>query len=844
MPRFQTDLLFMRIYILKLLFCIPFITYCQTHISGKVIDEDGNPIPYANVIFPNTTIGTSTDEQGKFSLHSEKKHREIEVSFIGYTTNRVSLSKANLLDLTIVLVEGETLTEVTVVGKPKKALSKKENPAYPILKGIWKNKSKRGLHNSKAYEYKRHHYTELGLNNLDTIFLQTTLGEEYDTVRKILSEKKYKEHFSIPMYLKETIEKVYENNLAGKKRVDIEAERSQGIVQEGFGLERISRAFDEFEIYDNSYIILNKPFVGPLSEFGYGTYHYVLSDSISENNRMFYQIHFFPKSDEDLALEGFFTVDSKTFIIKSIEMKTTPKTNINMVRSLFFEKHFAIENDSVYYPVKEIQEGDFTLITKKEDEKGLYVHNEIYFSEVMIDNPKPASFYEKQTPKVSKNQFVKENSYWSENATTSDRLNKTKMLIQEVGNNRRIKLIADLTDIIGSGYISVGKYLKFGNFGQIFSRNDVEGGRLRAGFKTYISTEDRFRSYFYGAYGLRDHKLKYGISAKYLLTHAPRITFGASFQNDNLQLGSFVMHDDTRLDFGKTTNFIIARGENYYLTNNKKWQSSVTIGLHKNFEISFFGTHQKTKPADEEHFSITYKNPENQEIIKHYNDFSTGLVLSYTPKRNVYGYGVEQRFGKKLFSTYQFKYTKGVKGVFDSQFDYDKLQFLVQKPIPVFGYGLLLTSIEAGKIFGTVPLTVLSPTPANQSFSTAPNTFVLLDYYDFVTDTYINGYFEHHFEGLIFNRIPRIKEARLRSLIFARFAYGTISDKNKNATISNVVFNAPNKLYWEYGFGIENIGLGNFRFIRLDFVWRSDFNDVNGVRNPKFGIRLGIAPVF
>lgn len=191
----------MRIYFFTLLFCIPFLTYCQTHIAGKVIDEDGNPIPYANVIFPNTTIGTSTDGEGKFSLRSEKKHREIEVSFIGYTTNRVSLNKVNLLDMTIVLVEGEILSEVTVVGKPKKALSKKENPAYPILKGIWKNKSKRGLHNSKAYEYKRHHSTELGLNNLDTIFLQTTLGEEYNTVRKILSEKKYKEHFSIPIYI-------------------------------------------------------------------------------------------------------------------------------------------------------------------------------------------------------------------------------------------------------------------------------------------------------------------------------------------------------------------------------------------------------------------------------------------------------------------------------------------------------------------------------------------------------------------------------------------------------------------------------------------------------------------
>ncbi|MFJ1474361.1 DUF5686 family protein [Capnocytophaga cynodegmi] len=834
----------MRIYFSILLFFLPFYIFCQTNVSGKVIDEDGNPIPYANVIFPKTTIGTSTDEEGKFSLYSEKKHREIEVSFIGYATNRVSLNKADVHNLVVVLAEGEILEEVTIIGKPKKALSKKENPAYPILKGIWKNKSKRGLRNSTAYEYKKHYSTELGLNNLDSIFLQTTLGEEYDTIRKILSEKKYKEHFSLPMYLKETIEKVYENNISGKKRVDIQAERSQGIVQEGFGLERISRAFDEFEIYDNSYIILNKPFVGPLSEFGYGTYHYVLSDSISENNRMFYKIHFFPKSDQDLALEGFFTVDSKTFIIKSIEMKTTPKTNINMVRSLFFEKHFAIENDSIYYPIKEIQEGDFTLVTKKEDEKGLYVHNEIYFYDVVINKPKPSSFYDEQTVRVSKNQFAKDNSYWNDNATASSHLSKTKTLIQEVGNNRRIKLIADLMDIIGSGYIPVGKYLKFGNLGQIYSRNDIEGGRLRAGFKTYVSTEDRFRSYFYGAYGLCDHKFKYGISAKYLLTHSPRVTFGASFQNDNLQLGSFVMYDDTRLDFGKTTNFIIARGENYYLTHNKKWQSSVSVGLHKNFEVSFFGTHQRTKSADENHFSIAYKNPENQEILNNYTDFNTGIVLSYTPKRNVYGYGVEQRFGKKLFSTYQIKYTKGVKDVFNSQFNYDKLQLLIQKPIPLFGYGLLLTSVEAGKIFGTVPLTVLSPTPANQSFSTAPNTFILLDYYDFITDTYVNGYFEHHFEGLIFNRIPWIRDTRLRSLIFARFAYGTISDKNKDATVSNVVFNAPNKLYWEYGFGIENIGLGNFRFIRLDFVWRSDFNDVNGVRNPKFGIRLGIAPVF
>ena len=96
----------------------------------------------------------------------------------------------------------------------------------------------------------------------------------------------------------------------------------------------------------------------------------------------------------------------------------------------------------------------------------------------------------------------------------------------------------------------------------------------------------------------------------------------------------------------------------------------------------------------------------------------------------------------------------------------------------------------------------------------------------------------------LFNRVPFLQKTRFKSLLFGRFAYGTLSEKNKTANMSNIVFNTPEKLYWEYGFGIENIGLGNFRFIRLDFVWRSDFNDVNGVRNPKFGIRLGIEPSF
>ncbi|MDO5607880.1 MAG: DUF5686 family protein, partial [Capnocytophaga sp.] len=818
--------------------------FSQTQVSGKVIDEFGSPVPFANIIFVGSTIGTYSDDDGRFSLYAENRYREIEVSYVGFTTKKVRLESNNVSNLTVILPEGEELTEVVIVGKPKVALSKKENPAYPILQGIWKNKKKKGIENTTAFQYKKHSTIELGLNNLDTVFLQKTLKKEYDTIRKILSEKKYKETFSMPLFLSETIENVYGNNELGKIRTDIEAQRTQGVVEKGFGLERVSRTFDDFDIYSNSYIILNRPFVSPLSEFGYSMYHYVLNDSVVENDRTFYKVYFFPKEDQDLALEGSFSVDEKTYIVRSIDMKTTAKTNINLVRGLYFEKHFTIVNDSVYLPERELYEGDFTAISKKEDEKGLYIRNANEYTNFVLNQPKQPIFYDEKVVQTYKNQFARNDSYWKENELSSDRLTKTKSLIQEIGDNNRIRYITDIADIMGTGYIRVNKFLQYGSFWETFASNEVEGNRVRAGFRTFTSTEDRFRSYFYGAYGTKDQELKYGISAKYLVLHQPRLTFGLAYQNDNLQLGSVLLHDDANLDFVNPSNFMFARGENYYLTRNRKIHGVASINFNKNLQFSVFGMFQRSKPADSDNFSIGYRSPSTGEELYRFNDFNTGTMLTYTPGRSVHGYGVEQRYGENLFPTYSIKYTRGVEGVIDSKFDYDKIQLFVHQPLTIWKIGALHTTIEAGKVFGTVPLTMLAPTPANQAYSLTPQTFALLDYYDFVTDTYLNGYFEHHFNGFIMNRIPLVKKTRIRSLVFARFAYGTISSKNTRASLSNVVYNAPESLYWEYGFGFENIGLGNFRFIRLDFIWRSDFNDVNGVRNPKFGVRVGIVPIF
>ena len=84
-------------------------------IKGNVVDKNGEPIIGANIRVKGTTVGTITDVDGNFTLKLEDNADFIEVSYIGYKTQSVSLKGKK--DLSIVLNEDtETLDEVVVVG--------------------------------------------------------------------------------------------------------------------------------------------------------------------------------------------------------------------------------------------------------------------------------------------------------------------------------------------------------------------------------------------------------------------------------------------------------------------------------------------------------------------------------------------------------------------------------------------------------------------------------------------------------------------------------------------------------------------------------------------------------
>ena len=93
----------------------------QTKVGGKVVDDFGDPVAFANVIFKNSKEGVITDENGNFYFESKENYSTLVVSFVGYQTKEIKLKPGLNTGLKIELVYGTELKEVVVyTGKTSK----------------------------------------------------------------------------------------------------------------------------------------------------------------------------------------------------------------------------------------------------------------------------------------------------------------------------------------------------------------------------------------------------------------------------------------------------------------------------------------------------------------------------------------------------------------------------------------------------------------------------------------------------------------------------------------------------------------------------------------------------
>ncbi|WP_435139646.1 TonB-dependent receptor [Formosa sp. A9] len=84
-------------------------------ITGTVVDGNGQPLPGANIIEKNTSNGTQTDLNGNFSLTVSEPDALLEVSYLGFISQIISINNQSIINITM-HEDVASLDEVVVVG--------------------------------------------------------------------------------------------------------------------------------------------------------------------------------------------------------------------------------------------------------------------------------------------------------------------------------------------------------------------------------------------------------------------------------------------------------------------------------------------------------------------------------------------------------------------------------------------------------------------------------------------------------------------------------------------------------------------------------------------------------
>ncbi|HBT10473.1 MAG TPA: hypothetical protein DEB18_13810, partial [Leeuwenhoekiella sp.] len=166
-----------------------------------VFDAQGNPVPFANVVFAGSSEGTITNEDGRFYLQSENTYDALKVTFVGFKAKEVSLPQRVNYDLEITLEEEtESLSEVVVYSGKQ---PKKNNPAIDILRKIWANKRSNGLNQFDQYAYDKYEKVEFDLNTIDSSLINSKIFNKMEFIFDQMDTSRITGKTYLPIFINE-----------------------------------------------------------------------------------------------------------------------------------------------------------------------------------------------------------------------------------------------------------------------------------------------------------------------------------------------------------------------------------------------------------------------------------------------------------------------------------------------------------------------------------------------------------------------------------------------------------------------------------------------------------------
>ncbi len=794
----------------------------QNIVTGRVIDADTKEgVPFCNVYHPGTTFGVATDIDGYYEFNARESEDSLMASAIGYQSVKQLIGGRNKIDF-YMTSQSLSLDEVVVIAG--------ENPANRIIRGIIDNKEQNRLKRRINFERENYSKIELDLDNINKDYKKFKLLKPFSFVFENIDSTSDEKPF-LPFYVTESIDNQYYEKEEDKLKTIPLAKKVSGINNQTV-VEFINSMYSDFKLYDNYFEILGKSFSAPFSNRAMFNYEYYLLDSTDINDQKAYKLKFKPKRRSEKTFYGEFWVLDSTFAVQRVDMRMSDDVNINLVsRLIFYQENMQIGSDWV--PKRRKVVVDFSA---REDAPGLIGRRTDSYDKYKINPDEESEEYKKPVDRIDISKLKKDDDFWRE--ARHEELSKTEeqiySMVDSIKSMPIYKTYSDVIKLIVSGYIDVGK-VELGSVFSFFSYNEIEGVRPAFGLRTTSSFSKKIRLSGRLSYGFRDERFKPTIGVLWVPSKYPRRSFELRYK-EAIDFSSSSSEDVVE---GNLFSNVYRRSIYQKLLYVKEFKAAYEEFWGKGFSSRLSFIYRDLDPygnLDAEGNGFNYRffsDPERENV------FDTVIVASEINFKLRYAFDekfIDGNFRRtSLGSRYpilELQITQGLRDVFDSQYDYQKLVFAASHWFNVSTIGWFKYKVKAGKVFGTVPFLLAEVHEGNETYFYSPNAYNGMNKFAFASDQFVSIHLQHHFEGFFLNRIPLLRRLQLREVVEFRSVWGSMSDENLRANSYQLLdptkdfentYNGFQVLkdipYMEVGFGIENI----LKVLRFDVIYRINY---------------------
>ncbi|MCW3082745.1 MAG: carboxypeptidase-like regulatory protein [Bacteroidetes bacterium] len=832
-----------KIPLLLLFLLLGFTVHAQeTVISGRVTEKGTNAgIPFVNIYFKGTFTGTVTDFEGYYSLKTNAPKDSIFVSQIGYKSRAKAVKKGQKQTIDF-LLSPEALT----LGTVEVRATDEENPAWAIIRKAQANKAKYNRDNLKSVQYTSYTKQEADVDNITPRMRKWKIFRPFvtmwDSLDLLVNDES---RANLPVMMSEVISDIYSYQDVKKRHEDVTAEKIKFVgMKDGNAAASLTGTdFQNYNFANNSVAIQGKDILSPIADNAFLFYNYYLLDTVYIDSLRCFKIDCRPRNKKDLCYSGTLWIADSSFAIKQLDLGITPDVNLDWIIRARLQEILIPTEAGPWVPVQIRTMVDFSPVKSKFVSMVIRTYNSN--RNYVVNKPKEKSFYE-STMTFAEDAVTKDTAWWKNNRheKLSPLESKSYDLIDTVRRIPFIKNGANILYFLFTGYKDIGP-VNVGHYMQLYSHNKYEGDKIKLGAYTNDKFSKKWVLSGYGAYGFRDKGFKYNAQVQRIITRYPWSVAGVQYRDDIDIVGR--SYSSSSLNLGQAPNSLFNTFSQINSVSKLVRKREARVWYLREFAqgVTTTLTFQNTRTSPL--FPVV---TEDQFHIFQQRKYSMTEVVAnvrYSAKERYIQNGNERiSLGNRKSPIITLTYTLGLKNVLQGDFNYHKVDLSFQNRYRFATLGTSQVYVVVGKVFSKIPYIFLNIPSGNETFFFANNTFNQMSNFEFVSDQYIQAFWQHHFNGLFFNRVPLLKEYNWREVVGINMMYGTLSSKNKDFNANNHFTSMDDVPYFEADLGIENI----FNIFRIDYLYRLTYNDDfyiqdykrnnPGDRISKWGIKVGV----